>query len=43
MGYLTERGPDLALHFELYNVYEQTTDISVIIVGSDLDLRDMDH
>lgn len=43
MGYLTERGPDLALHFELYNIYEQTTDISEIIVGSDLDLRDMAH
>ena len=43
MGYLTERGPDLALHFELYNVFEQPTDISELIVGSDLDLRDMAH
>ena len=43
LGRIEESGPDLAVSYDLYNVYKGEVEQSETIVGADLVLRDMAH
>ncbi|MFP6806575.1 MAG: Tol-Pal system beta propeller repeat protein TolB [Pseudomonadales bacterium] len=43
IGHMKRTGRNIELHFELYNVFRQSEDISFTIVGKEADLRDMAH
>jgi TolB protein len=43
IGYMQKVPEGVKLHFELYNVFKQSAEVSLSIVGSEDELRDMAH
>lgn len=43
IGHMKRSGSDIELHFELYNVFKQSADANLTIVGRESELRDMAH
>lgn len=43
IGHMKRSGREVELHFELYNVFKQSADANITIVGKESELRDMAH
>lgn len=43
IGRMKRAGTNIELHFELYNVFKQSADANLTIVGKETELRDMAH